>query len=109
MRFEEIISALREGKKARRKCWIGDSLLVLREGSIVNDRGYSEHDLCEYILNSDDWEVVKEKKKKYQGWVNLYADGSSSGIWDTKEDSSHCALGGRRLVETRLIEWEVDE
>lgn len=66
MRFEEIMGALREGKKVRRKQW-SKSLYLYR----ISEHTYS----CEYdfelkqkirfvdILN-DDWEIFEEPKKK---------------------------------------------
>lgn len=46
------------------------------------------------------------RKVKYQRWVNLYADGSTSSLCKSKEEADGLIYTG---CETRLIEWEVEE
>ena len=63
MKFEEIILALREGKKVRRKCWCAENYIILEEkGDIITDL-QRRYILNRSDLNADDWEVVKEPKK----------------------------------------------
>lgn len=68
MKFEEIIPALREGKKVRRKdhSWINfyDCIYVNWVGKVMPNRAYFEdYTLDTEDLDADDWEVVEEKKK----------------------------------------------
>lgn len=57
MKFEEVLPALREGKKIRRKEWQKTHYYI---GSRFCDVGY---ELSLTDLLADDWEIVKEKKK----------------------------------------------
>ena len=65
MKFEEVLPALREGKNIT-NAWIknrGYEYVFYRDGSILNDEG----DRClltdEELVESDDWEIVEEKRK----------------------------------------------
>ena len=60
MKFEEVLPALKEGKKIKRKCWYIKKYIVLEEnGDIITDKRQR------YVFNknsllADDWEIVKE-------------------------------------------------
>lgn len=53
MKFEEVLPALKEGKKIRRKSWPPEEYMRLRE-KVLNQKD---------AFTCDDWEIVKEKKK----------------------------------------------
>ncbi len=53
MKFEEVLPALREGKKVRRKSWAARDYIV----------GGSSYELSACSLMADDWEVYEEPKK----------------------------------------------
>ena len=60
--FEEILPALRAGKKVRRQEWQEDSYVKAHEVMVKWDDG---QDLVLSVpgLNSDDWEIVPEPKR----------------------------------------------
>ena len=63
MRFEEVLPALREGKKIRRKSWGRvHSFIIIKDDSLVDDYRCNVV-IYAYDLKADDWEIVKEKKK----------------------------------------------
>ena len=63
MRFEEVLPALREGKKIRRKSWGRvRSFIIIKDDSLVDDYRCNVV-IYAYDLKADDWEIVKEKKK----------------------------------------------
>ena len=63
MKFEEVLPALLEGKKIRRKCWGKErSFIVIENDSIVDNYG-SRLAISVKGFKADDWEIVKEKKK----------------------------------------------
>lgn len=63
MKFEEVLPALREGKKVRRKSWGRvHSFIIIKDGSLVDDY-HCNVGIYAYDLKADDWEVVKNKKK----------------------------------------------
>ena len=64
MKFEAVIQALRDGKKIRRDTWDKDDYIKSNNGSIEDEDG-ADYDLVKGIL-FDNWEIVKEKVKKYQ-------------------------------------------
>ena len=81
MKFEEILPALREGKKIRRNFWREDTYFYKNHlGTIIFKNGSEDtyyYDLS-CLLNSNDWEIVKESKKvklrdlteeQYQKWI----------------------------------------
>lgn len=75
MKFEEVLPALREGKKVRRKdivwknnygfIYIKDNKIIFIKGSeiIFNSFNNNKYVLDEEDLNADDWEIIAEKKK----------------------------------------------
>lgn len=50
-------------------------------------------------------------KKVVEGWVNIYADGTSACIYETKVEADKGSSGGRRLGGPLFIchEYEVEE
>ena len=96
MKFEEVLPALREGKKIRRKTYLPGYYICL-EGKVI--KGFLPDSIClkfthdmifsmqmeilaramQHGLLADDWEIVEEKKKvklrdltekQYQKWFN---------------------------------------
>lgn len=65
MKFEEVLPALREGKKIT--CSIiknsGYQYIYYNDGTIFNNEGGYWHLTGKKIVEIDDWEIVKEKKK----------------------------------------------
>lgn len=65
MKFEEVLPALREGKRITNS-YLKHSeykYLYYRDGTIFNSRGGYWHLPYSEIVNNDDWEIVEEKKK----------------------------------------------
>ena len=64
MKFEEILPALREGKKIIRDCWGKDNYYFLNEDYCLKTKeGAVATFLTLPAIFSDDWEIVKEPKK----------------------------------------------
>ena len=68
IKFEEVLPALREGIKVRRKdsSWIGyyECIYVNRVGYVIPNRAYfDDYTLNTEDLNADDWEIIREPKK----------------------------------------------
>ena len=66
MKFEEIIPALKEGKKARRKRWgvkNHNYIVVGKEDDLIVDMVYGKFPFTLGDLIADDWEIVEETKK----------------------------------------------
>lgn len=63
MKFEEVLPALREGKKVRRKSWGRvHSFIIIKDDSLVDDY-HCNVGIYAYDLKADDWEIVEKKKK----------------------------------------------
>ena len=66
MKFEEVLPALKAGKKIRRRTWCKDTYIYINYcGRIVTQSG-SHYDIILnglYDLKHDGWEIVTEKKK----------------------------------------------
>ena len=66
MKFEEVLSALREGKKITNSTIKnnGYKYIYYKEGIIFDDKGGFYWQLSDReIVNDDDWEIVEEPKK----------------------------------------------
>ena len=64
MKFEEVLPALREGKKVRRKAYPTDYSICLKDGALKTFISYlnefvGDIKLTTSDLLADDWEVVK--------------------------------------------------
>lgn len=63
MRFEEVLPALREGKKVRRKSWNKRNYIVVKKDNLIVDENDYAIPFCIDDFSADDWEIVEEKKK----------------------------------------------
>ena len=64
MRFEEVLPALREGKKIRRKEWEEiEYIYKPKNENELRTEDYHVVNLSWEDFFSDNWEIVKEKKK----------------------------------------------
>lgn len=66
MKFEEILPALRAGKKISRNNWCKDDYIYINSNGEFEDQnghhpGIFLNCLCD--LEADEWKIVKEKKK----------------------------------------------
>ena len=79
MKFEEILPALRAGKKVTSYSIDCEYIYYSPEdGELYTDKGCKITLLTSYVMKLDDWEIVKEKKKvklrdltkeQYEEWV----------------------------------------
>ena len=79
MKFEEILPALRAGKKVMSYSIDCEYMYYSPEdGELYTDKGCKLTLLTSYVMKLDDWEIVKEKKKvklrdltkeQYEEWV----------------------------------------
>lgn len=79
MKFEEILPALRAGKKVMSYSIDCEYIYYSPEdGELYTDKGCKITLLTSYVIKLDDWEIVKEKKKvklrdltkeQYEEWV----------------------------------------
>lgn len=79
MKFEEILPALRAGKKVMSYRIDCEYIYYSPEdGELYTDKGCKITLLTSYVMKLDDWEIVKEKKKvklrdltkeQYEEWV----------------------------------------
>lgn len=72
MKFEEVLGALKEGKKIRRKEWEDIGLFVYCK----NKKFYSDKNNPYFFPDTeifeDDWEIIEEPKKKVKLYRVLY-------------------------------------
>jgi len=75
MRFEEVLPALREGKKARRPEWVSNGYIEILGSKFIDHRGNPFSTWMEWASQflENDWEIIKELKKyKIKKWFNVY-------------------------------------
>lgn len=63
MKFEEVLPALREGIKVRRKSWNKRNYIVVKKDNLIVDENDYAIPFTLDDFYADDWEIVKEKKK----------------------------------------------
>jgi hypothetical protein len=112
VKIEDILPALRKGKRARRPDWPkGLTVTFDRKTGLVDSEG-DELEINLAYLHADDWELVPEPKK-FKSWVKLYDNGSVFGYDSLEKAMESVSLaeydGKSKLVETRIIEWEAPE
>lgn len=92
MKFEEIIPALRAGKKVKQKHW-KDVYLHINSFGLCELSGRNvDHTLMYYkissLLENDDWEIIDEKKivklrdlteEQYDKWLDVNCKGPYAG------------------------------
>jgi hypothetical protein len=62
MRFEEVLPALREGKKVYRKCFGESNWTNMPDITYYLHRFVPKYDAGN-MINADDWEIVEEHKR----------------------------------------------
>lgn len=84
MKFEEVIPALRAGKKIRRRTWCKDGYIYINSyGEFENQSGKHPAIILSHLddLEADNREIVKEKKKvklrdlteeQFEEWANKH-------------------------------------
>lgn len=95
MKFEEVLPALREGKKIRRedtvwKNYYGFLFISETENKIFSDNVVNDnYRITKEDLKSDDWKIVQEKKKvklrdlteeQFKKYCNSLTENGKSGI-----------------------------
>lgn len=110
MKIEDILPALREGKRARRPDWPkGLTVTFDRKTGLVDSEG-DELEINLAYLHADDWELVPEKRK-FSRKIYLWDDGEVTTIRTRYYflHGSHHLLPETNILETRTIEWEASE
>lgn len=128
MKFEEVLPALREGKKIRRKdrVWqnnYGFLLISETENKIFSDNAWeSDYKITKDDLNADDWEIVKEKKKvklrdiseeQYNGRHLKYCrkancDDCFLNIVQCDNDEPNCRLFHKDMFSDKFLDQEIE-
>lgn len=131
MKFEEVLSALRDGKKIRRKdvvwqkfygfLFISETKNKIFSDNVVNDNyRITKEDLC-----TDDWEIVKEMKKvklrdlteeQFSRWLNANCEKLSENccsdcpfnIVDCISLNDTCRLKHKDLFSYKFLDQEVE-
>ena len=125
MKFEEVLPALREGKKIRRKWWWEGHYFKLVSDGIVDQEGknftFGKDDLF-----CSDWEIVKEKKKvklrdlteeQYEKWIKNncdtfgnYCDGCpfQKVRCDNYEKKNDWWIGNKDLYSDKFLDQEIE-
>lgn len=124
MNFEEILPALKEGKKIRRKSWHkihGVQKINATDDSIVDENGEYFPFVLEDFL-SNDWEVIKEKRRvklrdltpeQYKNWYRDYCCGHCEGcVFDKTNCDPHderfCWVNNKDLYSDKFLDREVE-
>lgn len=126
MKFEEVLPALREGKKVT--CSIiknsGCQYIYYKDGTIFNSEGGYWHLTDKEIVEIDDWEEIVEEPKKvklrdlteeqYQKWVRTNCscrddkckDCIFNGV-NCITNSAHCWIKNKSLFSDKFLDQEV--
>ena len=122
MKFEEVLPALREGKKIRRKSWKREEcFFVIKNGSLVDDHGYSAFFYLGGSLLEEDWEIVKEKKKvklrdltrkqysrRLLNHCNSDCDHCLFKMVECTYTSQHCWFDNKDFYSDKFLDQEIE-
>lgn len=121
MRFEEVLPALRDGIKVRRKSWNKRNYIVVKKGNLIIDE--DDYAIPFWIddLLADDWEVVKEAKKvklrdlteeQYKKWrkINCRGENCNSCIFSKVNCvyGAYCWFKDKSLFSDKFLDQEVE-
>ena len=108
MKFEEILPALRAGKKVTSYSINCDYIYYSSEnGELYTDEGHTMVLLPEHFIKLDDWEIVKEKKKvklrdltkeQYEEWVE------QNCIWMCDDGCRGCPFKRVKCDNRRMVD-----
>ncbi len=62
MKFKEVLPALLDGKKIRRKSWVNGNRITIKNNEIIDGFNRRVAIMVEGF-KADDWEIIKEPKK----------------------------------------------
>lgn len=70
MKFEEVLPALREGRKITNRIirLSGYKYIYYKDGTIWDDKGGYWHLASAEIIENDNWEIVEEKNMEDKKW-----------------------------------------
>ena len=124
MKFEEVLPALKAGKKIRRRTWCKDTYIYINYcGRIVTQSG-SHYDIILnglYDLKHDGWEIVKEKKKvklrdltgeQYCRWLKNHNCSSCEDclfkIVECGYTNQRCWLDNKEIYNDKFLDQEIE-
>lgn len=122
MKFEEILPALREGKKIRLKEWKEIQYIYMpKNESDLKTEDYHSVNLSWQDLFSDDWEIVEEKKKiklrdltekEFQNWKNEKCEADCEHCIFEKvgcaEWKDNCWVKNKNLYSDKFLNQEIE-
>lgn len=128
MKLEEVLPALREGKKIRRRTWCKDTYIYINSyGNFETQSGRPfEIILDGYDLRHNNWEIVKEKKKvklrdlteeQYNKWIknnctkySNYCNGCpfQKVRCDNDENKNDVWIENKELYSDKFLDQEIE-
>ena len=122
MKFEEVLPALREGKKIIRDCWGKDNYYFLNEDYCLETKeGAVATFLTLPAIFSDDWEIFKEKKKvklrdltgeQYCRWLKNHNCSSCEDclfkIVECGYANQRCWLDNKEIYNDKFLDQEIE-
>jgi hypothetical protein len=110
MKFEEVLPALRAGKKIRPSAWNDNACIFRKDDTLYFEDGNYCHEkfLCRAIFDeSIDWEIVKEPKH-YADYLEPINEGSKDIYWKREYEVGTQPAGAILMPGTKRIEHEQD-
>lgn len=118
MKFEKILPALREGKKITNRIikLRGYKYIYYKDGTIFEDKGGYWHLANSEIVEQDNWEIVKEKKKiklrdlteKLRA-IEKYCLGNVEYVGLAFDEKERVIKKRRSNKVFPLVEWQMSE
>ena len=121
MKFEEIIPALREGKKIRRRGWVKNAYISIGTDGSVCDQN---NEIFPFVLNdfkSEFWEILREPKKvklrdlteeQHEDWQqkNCSSDKCNVCVFNKVNcfRNSYCWIKDKSLFSDKFLDQEIE-
>ena len=124
MKFEEVLPALKDGKKVRKNYWCKDTYIYIDSNGKFVTQSDNHFDI---IFNSlrdledDKWEIVKEKKKvklrdltpeQMQKWKDTNCISNKCNDCVFKKDNcvylAYCLIKDKSLFSDKFLDQEIE-
>jgi hypothetical protein len=120
MKFEEILPALREGIKVRRKSWNKRNYIVVAKDNLIVDENDYAIPFCIDDFSADDWEIVKRVKlrdlteEQFKKWHERNCEGNKCKDCVFNQNKvnciyvAYCWIKDKSVFSNKFLDQEIE-
>ena len=107
MTLKEVLIALVEGKKVRKKHWNPNEFIFLKDNCLYDEDNMGMYTLSNYP--TDVWEIYQEPKKKVTKYLWASEDGKIGAYFNEKEYTKYGQEKGQNVPYNIRLDWSATE